>query len=104
VLTGLTCQLSPGGSGSGLAASPAARPVMPVLARQGSLCHGALSAEAVQDVPWPTSGHDRDELDRDLGKAVFGAVTTGGVRRVNRPSATSRRRRSARMFEAIPLV
>jgi L-rhamnose isomerase len=32
----------------------------------------------------------------------YGAVTTGGVRRARRPPATSRWRRSARMFEAIP--
>jgi hypothetical protein len=52
--------------------------------------------------PWPASGHDRDELDYGLGEAVFGAVITGGVRRARGPPATSRRRRSARMFEAIP--
>lgn len=37
--------------------------------------------QAPKTSPWPASGHDRDELDYGLGKAVFGAVTTGGVRR-----------------------
>ena len=28
------------------------------------------------DVPWPASGHDRDEPDYGLGEAVCGTVTT----------------------------